>query len=350
MKPVSADAPSVTPERRPAETFRRICVTPTRNEAWIIHRFLGAAKCWADDIIVADQGSVDGTLQIAQSTSGVMGVVNSSPVFDEVHRQQLLINAARALPGRRLIIALDADEALSANHANSPDWNRIAAAAPGTMVRMKWVNILPGFNEAWIPRVPTAFGLVDDGAPHAGRTIHNPRLPWRPGAPVLDLEDIVVVHFQYVVWERMLSKQRWYQAWEHTKHNERGPLEIFRMYNHMHGGWKREEIRPLRGEWLEGYERAGINFRALACEPVTWWDREIASMLKENGTEFFRRIAIWDKDWNAIATQIGLKEVEFSDPRSVFEKLAHRCLSLSQKRRANPLVRALERLLRFRGW
>jgi hypothetical protein len=350
VKPVNADAPSTTPQGRRAVTLRRICLTPTRNEGWIIQRFLAAAKCWADDIIVADQGSIDGPLEVAQGTAGVIPVVNSSPVFDEVHRQQLLINAARGLAGRRLLIALDADEALSANCVASRDWERIAAAAPGTMVRMKWVNILPGFSEAWIPREPTAFGLVDDGAPHKGRRIHNPRLPWRNDAPVLDLDDIVVLHFQYVVWERMVSKQRWYQAWEHTKHNERGPLEIFRMYNHMHGGWKREDIYPLRREWLDGYERAGVNFRSLACESVTWWDREIAFMLKEHGTDFFRRIAIWDKDWNALAPQIGIAGADFRDPRSMFEKFAHRCLAISQKRRANPFVRVLEKLLRFRGW
>ena len=45
------------------EACRRICVTPVRNEAWIIDRFLAAAKTWADHVIVADQQSSDGTLE-----------------------------------------------------------------------------------------------------------------------------------------------------------------------------------------------------------------------------------------------------------------------------------------------
>lgn len=338
---------SACPEDRRGHT---ITVTPTRNEAWILAKFLAAARLWADAVIVADQNSTDGTFEIAEATDGVTALRNSSPVFDEVHRQQLLIDAARRVPGKRVIFALDADEMLSANSLESKEWEAIAAAAPGTMIRLKWVNILPGFREAWIPPEPTAFGLVDDGAPHSGRRIHNPRLPWRSDAPVLDLEDIVVLHFQYVVWDRMLSKQRWYQAWEHTKHNERGPLEIFRMYNHMHGGWKAEERHPLRPEWLAGFERAGIDFRALRCEPVTWWDREIIGMLKEHGPEFFRKIAIWDKDWTALAQQLGLAGLDFGDPRSSFDKFAHRYLRDSQKRRASLPVRAFERLLRVRGW
>lgn len=349
MNSSAATTPIGTSEAE-VTSLRRICLTPTRNENWVIRHFLGAARCWAQDIIVADQGSTDGTFQALQASPGVTPVVNASPTFDEVHRQQLLINAARELPGRRVLIALDADEALSANAFTSRDWERIAAAVPGTMIRFRWVNILPGFKEAWIPPTPTAFGLVDDGAPHSGRRIHNPRLPWRNDAPVLDLDNIVVLHFQYVVWERMLSKQRWYQAWEHTKHNERGPLEIFRMYNHMHGGWKPEEVHPLRSEWLDGYDRAGIDFRALRCEPITWWDREIAGMLKEHGPEFFRRIAIWDKDWNALARELGLQGDDFSDPRSAFEKAAHRYLVRTQKRRASLRTRAFERLLRTCGW
>lgn len=338
------------PLERAGSDLVRISLTPTRNESWIISAFIAAARTWADHVIIADQGSTDGTLQIAEKAERVHAVVNDSPVFDEVHRQRLLIDRARTLPGRRILLALDADEALSANCLTSRDWDRIAAAAPGTMVRLRWVNVLPGFKEAWIPPEPTPFGLVDDGAPHGGKRIHNPRLPWRPDAPVLDLEDIVVLHFQYVVWDRMISKQRWYQAWEHTKHNERGPLEIFRMYNHMHGGWNPTEIHPVRPEWMAGYDQAGVGFRELRCEPVTWWDREVAGMLREHGPEFFRRIAIWDKDWTALAQQSGMTHADFRDPRSSFEKFAHRYLKESQKRRSAFAVRAFERLLRLRGW
>ena len=45
-----------------------VCLTPTRNESWIIKQFVAAAELWASHIIVADQGSTDGTLQQLQST------------------------------------------------------------------------------------------------------------------------------------------------------------------------------------------------------------------------------------------------------------------------------------------
>ena len=71
---------------------------------------------------------------------------------------------------------------------------------------------------------------MDNGCDFTGWRIHSPRVPQPENAPVIDLDEIVVLHFQYVAWERMIAKHRWYQAWEHLKHQQKGPLEIFREY------------------------------------------------------------------------------------------------------------------------
>src|SRR5262245_46688172 len=161
--------------------------------------------------------------------------MNDSPVFDEKHRQQLLLNRARQISGKRILIGLDADEALSSNFANSKEWERLSEAKPGTIVRFRWVNILPGFKAAWIPPGLRPFGFIDDGSEHHGKQIHSPRVPQPKEAPVLDLEEVVVLHFQYVAWERMVSKHRWYQVWEWAEHRQKGALQIFREYHHMYG-------------------------------------------------------------------------------------------------------------------
>ena len=168
---------------------------------------------------------------------------------------------------------------------------------------------------------------------------------------MIDLDEIVVLHFQYVAWERMISKHRWYQAWEHLKHQQKGPLEIFREYNHMYGSWDKSEIHPLQPEWLEGYDRAGIDFRSLQSEPVTWWDREIVDMLREHGPEHFRRIAIWDKDWNAIARSDGNEWRGFiRSAVRLGEDRSSPAQGVTQSRRSNLAVRGFERLLRMTGW
>ncbi len=329
---------------------QRICLTPTRNESWIIDPFLAATRTWADRVIVADQGSTDGTWEKLQSAPKVDAVVNDSPTYDEAYRQRLLIGKARQIQGKRILIALDADEALSANFRDSAEWKLIEDAKPGTVLRFRWINILPGFEKAWIPDDFTAFGFVDDGSDHTGDRIHSRRIPWPKDAPVLDLHEIAVLHFQYVAWDRVVSKHRWYQAWETINDPARKPLDIFRQYHHMYGSWSPSEIHPIKPEWLSTYDRAGIDFRSLKSEPVTWWDRELLRMLSDHGAKRFRKIAMWDADWRAIAKRVGINGDSFSDPRSIVEQFAHRLLTATQKNRANWGVRAFEKLLRATGW
>ena len=327
-----------------------ICVTPARNEAWIIKQFLAAAKTWADHIVVADQGSTDGTVEELKSTPGVEVIINDSAGYDEAYRRSVLLERARQFDGKRILIGLDADEAVSANCLESKDWERISQAKPGTVLRFRWVNILPGFKEAWIPPRYSPFGFLDNGCEFSGSRIHSPRVPQPSGAPVLDLDEIVVLHFQYVAWERMVSKHRWYQAWEHNKHQQKRPLQIFREYHHMYGSWDKSEVHPVKSEWLQGYDRAGIDFRSLQSESMTWWDKEVLQMLREHGPERFRKLAIWDKDWNSLATQIGSSGIDISDPRSLSEKAFHHLLAATQHRRSNLAVRGFEKFLQLRGW
>src|SRR4051794_12601821 len=102
--------------------IQTICLTPTRNEAWVIRHFLAAASTWADKVIVADQSSTDGTAEALGNFAKASLVRNESLVFDERHRQNLLLGRAREMQGKRILIALDADEALSANCASTAEW------------------------------------------------------------------------------------------------------------------------------------------------------------------------------------------------------------------------------------
>ena len=301
--------------------------------------------------MVADQQSSDGTLELLQATPGAEVVINESPVFDEAHRQKILLDRARQFEGRRILIGLDADEALSANCLESKEWKQIEDAEPGTILRFRWVNILPGFKEAWIP--PTRIRRWFCGRRlrlHADGASIAPGFRTRPTRRSSTWMKLSCCTSSIVAWERMIRSTAGIRPGNIWKHQQKGPLEIFREYNDMYGSWDKSEIHPLRPEWLEGYDRAGIDFRSLQSEPVTWWDREIVEMLREHGPERFRRIAIWNEDWNAIAGRIGTNGADLSDPRSVWEKLIHRALKATQKHRGNWGVRGFEHILRRLGW
>ena len=330
-----------------------ICLTPVRNEAWILDRFLRCAATWADQIILLDQKSDDGSREIAQSHPKVILLDNTTGRYDEGARQRLLLDAARQVPcaGRRILIALDADEMLSADWATSTEWRQVLAATPGTVLQFDWVNLLPGFKRAWIPSDPIPLGFVDDGSAHEGEAIHSRRLPAPSGAPVLRMREVSVLHYQYLAWERMRSKQRWYQCWERIHHPHKRPIAIFRQYNAMYGR-PTQQIHPFRPQWIAGYEQAGIPMRDVKAEGEAWWDREVACWIAQRGAAYFRKEAVWDVDWASIARSSGIAADadRFSDPRSAADKLVHRWLRATQHRCLNSGVRFVQRALIPLGW
>ena len=64
-------------------TPKIICLTPVRNESWILEKFLKCASLWADIIIIADQESDDGSREIAKNFEKVKLVDNKSGYFSE---------------------------------------------------------------------------------------------------------------------------------------------------------------------------------------------------------------------------------------------------------------------------
>jgi hypothetical protein len=328
-----------------------ICMTPVKNEAWILDRFLQCASTWADHIIVADQQSTDGTREIAESYDTVTLIDNDTPAYDEAGRQQLLINAAREIPvdGTRILIALDADEFLTANWMSDPEWQTLLDAEPGTVLGFRWVNVGPNVGSGWLDGESKPFGYVDDGRPHIGRKIHSPRVPVQDDSPWMHLDAIHVLHYQYANWERMKSKQRWYQCWERLNHPDKRPITIYRQYNFMHADVQQQQ--PLREEWLRGYEEHGIDMRTIDADAHYHWDRDVVDMLREHGADTFGKIAIWDIDWTEKGRSMGLDvNGELSDPRTRFEQRVHSWLARTQPRMENLFIRGVQKLLQLRGW
>src|SRR3954453_8728413 len=159
------------------DALSTIVVTPVRNEAWILDRFLSCVSLWADHIVVADQGSTDGSREIAARHAKVTLIDNPESEYDEGARQRLLLDAAGNFSGRRVLSALAADEIPAAGWPEREAFARLSRAGPGTVGRMRWANILPGFERCWLPREELGFGFVDNGAQHPGERVPSGRLP-----------------------------------------------------------------------------------------------------------------------------------------------------------------------------
>jgi len=325
-----------------------ICLTPVRNEAWILDRFLKCASLWADHVIIADQNSTDGSREIAARYSKVTLVANPFP-FSEEKRQKLLLERARQIDGPRLLLALDADEIFTANLLTSPEWDTLLAVRPGTVVQIRLANLKPDLRAYWSPAWYGDFGFMDDGSDHIGRAIHSHRLPPTNG-PTLAMRDILVMHLQYTDWERSRSKHRWYQCWERINCPKRSAIDIFRTYHHMYGVGS-ENLQRIPDAWIQGYRDRGIDMTSTLHDGEYYWDREVLDFFAQYGASYFAKEYVWDLDWPKMAQSYGYDQFEkYRDPRSAVQKMIHSWLLRTQEKANTRGIRTIDKLLQGLGW
>jgi hypothetical protein len=230
---------------------------------------------------------------------------------------------------------------------------RFLSSPPGTVARMRWINVLPHEPRAWIPSDLTDFMFVDDGSPFRGEPMHGPRLPGAtPAHARVDLRGPKVVHLQYIDSDRMRSKQRWYQAQERIEHPTKRPIQIYRQYHHMNAIPPSDRHR-LREEWFVGNGLDGAE-SLLAVEPKEVYptDARVLDLLLEYGVEPFRRVELWDGRWEQRVRALGrtVPPGLIADPRSHIERWVFWWLARTQSRSLKPRIRWIQRALRLAGW
>jgi hypothetical protein len=338
---------NISADKYESEAVKIICLTPVRNEAWILDRFLQCTSLWADHIIIADQMSTDGSREIAGRYSKVILVDNNSKSFNEPERQKLLIEEARKIPGPRLLITLDADEIFTPNIFTSPEWQTILTANLGTIFKFQMANLRHDLQNMWLVD-HFAWGYMDDGYHHSSTAkIHTGRIPLPPMNDTVILNQIKVIHLQFTYWERMQSKHRWYQTFEIINFPGKSALKIFRMYHHMFG-LSKAEIIPIPDEWFSGYSSLGIDITSVHTKPMNYFDEQCLQMLEQYGVETFKKLNIWDLNWVEKAELYGKTNFKFYvDPRSKWDKYIHKYLAKTQAAHRRLLVRLVDKLIMF---
>jgi glycosyltransferase involved in cell wall biosynthesis len=279
-------------------TPKIIVITPVKNEAWILDRFLAVTSQFADQIIIADQYSTDGSVQICKQHPKVTLIANQSQTFNEAERQVLLLNAARELvEGPKLILALDADEILAADAITSPGWQTMLQAKPGTIIFIEKVSIF-GDTSQCVRYYPFPLGYMDDGAEHNPRFMHSTRIPTPDHATQLVLHDVKILHYLFMRPEAQRSKERLYTILEKLS----GKSNLLRRragYGANRDYTQEGPVEASRLEWFERWEAMGIDLKSIIKSKHYWYDYEVLKYFKEHGATHFWTEDIWQFDWES---------------------------------------------------
>jgi len=329
-----------------------ICLTPVKNEAWILDNFIKCASLWADHIIIADQDSTDNTRKIAKKYSNVKLIINPyKGEYNEWEVRRVVIEEARKFEDPKVLISLDADEVLTPDFVNSEEWQKVIFSKPGTVIKSKFVNIRPDMQYYWDGPVEIVLGFSDDGSEYNADKIHTDRMIAPKKTPDFLLKDVKVMHFQYTGWDRMESKHRWYQCWERINNPKKSAIRIYRAYHHMYSV-KKDELKRIPENWFSYYLKLGIDLNSVNKEKNYYWDKIVLDYIKRYGRNFFSKESIWDIDWVQKAKEYEYKDLdEFKDPRNIFQKLLHWYLKKTQYYQFFLFIRVIDRLLiKLFGW
>ena len=275
-----------------------VVVTPAKNEAWILDRFLLVTSQVADYIIIADQNSTDESIEICKKHPKVTLIANNAQDFNEAERQLLLIQAARDLVSEpKIILALDADEILAANAPQTPGWQTMLKAEPGTILLIEKVSICGDTNQC-IRYYPFPLGYVDDGAKHQPSKIHSVRVPTPEYASKLILHDIKILHYLLMRPEAQTSKVRFYSMVENTL-SKGNPLSRRITYNPRRDYAQEGVLEPCNPAWFKDWEVMGIDMRTIATSHYYWYDFAVLNYFQKYGCHRFWLEDIWQFDWEA---------------------------------------------------
>jgi hypothetical protein len=330
-----------------------ICVCPIKNEAWILQRFLTLASEWADYIVVGDQDSTDGSKEIIKSFNKTIYLHYEDNGFNEVIFRQKCLNEVKSIKAqKKLVFCLDADEALTFNWCKSDDWKTMLEAEPNTVFNFNWINLLHKNKETALIYPNREYAYIDDGLSsytEYKEIIHIPRIPHIKNPEIIKIAEIGFLHFMYLVPNRCIQKQAWYQCWEQLKYPKKRAKDIFRMYN-RDLGFSQNLIRPINKEWIESTNYNGDIFMLNDTE-VIWRGEELLQFFQKYGAKKFSKLYIWNYDWVAAGELLDIENPKsFKDPRNMVEKNIHKWLAKTQHRQHSFDVRLIQKLIQTIGW
>jgi hypothetical protein len=340
-----------------------IVVTCVKDEAWMLERFLATCSQFADEIIVSDESTgLDNSIEIYKKYPKVILHHNSgSSVRWDIRRRFVFQEARKIICDKRIIIAIDSDEIISANVIASPEWETVLNAEPGTLFHLQWVNLWKTY-EYYRAEYPYLYGSynrqiwIDDGIseiPIIGYGYQEMHMAYNPmqAKKHIYLNDIVCLHYQGCNWRRVESRHRYYVAHEKANIGKLSDLAIYRNYGYL--TQRKVKCGHSPSKWFDGWMKIGIDMTSSEDMELTHFDLSVMVMLQKHGADFFTFQDLWRVDWIKLisrAKESGRipQDFIFTRPkRLLLSRLFHIYTKLTID---NKFIRFIERKLFRKGF
>lgn len=307
-----------------------VIITPVKNEGWIIDRFLAVNSQFADYIIIADQNSTDETQEIYRKYPHIHLIKNESEKYNEATRQIMLLEKARELvKGKKIILALDADEILAANATQTEGWQKMLQAESGTVLAFEKPNLYQTTKQCLRLDDPFPLGYIDDGENNQKimlRGFASKNHIWledkmdktefssTKSLPFLYIKDVKILHYALTRLDAQNSKRRFYSVIETSLYGN----SIKSVFRRRTGYQKKYDFREKRSletsplEWFQKWEEKGIDMHNIPRPEYYWWDFQVLKEFANYGEKKFWFDNIWYFDWEKCrqyALNIGLNNV-----------------------------------------
>lgn len=319
-----------------------ICLTPTRNDAWVLDIFLQETSRWADYIFLVDQNSTDNTIEIAKKYPKTRVFKYDSIDFDEGAQKAVIVNEARKIEDPKILFGLDSDEILSANFEKTNDWKKIIESKPGDVFAFQWANILPNKSSYFPTDLFCPWVVNDNGCEYKNyvKKMHGTRIPYPTSADKgwNMVTEFKVLHLSHMNKLKTKSKNRYYQCVFINNESNEHFISLFRDHNRLHP----VEI-STPGEWVKNEDHV-INFDMVdTLSRYFWYDDEIIRFFRTYGLEKYRYLCIWD---NLFLESISDK-IQVRDPRSFTIKMIHHYLKFTQVYYNLIIIRVIDKILKI---
>jgi len=270
---------------------------PARNEGAKIQFALRALAQHTDAIVYLDDFSSDDTLaqvERCQVECQVERILTKERwLRDEPADRNRLLQAGREIGGSHFIV-IDADEALTSNFlVNGLLKKQILTLAPGDQLALRWIHLWRSVDtfrtdgDKGDSRFKYCIFCDDRRAVYSSDFIHTSRIPRVKGSKRRLEGAYGLMHFQFVDWDNLVLKQKWYRWLERIYQPEKATEDILTRY-----GKSEDEsglvTQPCPPDWFVTYP---FFDPTVFHQPDNWRIQQMNEWKAEKGVEYFSGVS-----------------------------------------------------------